>query len=75
MSKRKEYIVYDTVTDLPVCIGNIAECAFAIGVTTNALKCATTRYFKGERCGRYVLYDLQKVIEGGYLEDGEYCED
>ena len=69
---RKEYIVYDTVTDLPVCIGTVYECAETLKVTVGALKSAATKYFNGSRPNcRYIMYDLAKVVEGGYLEDGE----
>ena len=75
-AKRKEYIVYDTKTDLPVCIGNIVECSLALDVAISVLRSSSTRYFNGERLGcKYVLYDLDKLIKGGYLEDGELCED
>ena len=73
--KRKEYIVYDTTTDFPVCLGNIVECSLALGVTPSTLKSTSTRYFRGERSNcRYILYDLDKLIAGGYLEEGDNCE-
>ena len=75
-TKKREYIVYDNKTDLPVCIGNIVECALVLGITPSTLKSTASRYFRGERSDcRYILYDLDKLIKGGYLEDGELCED
>ena len=71
----KEYIVYDNKTDFPVCLGTLNECSQTLGVPKCTLKSTTTRFFNGERAdGRYILYDLDKLERGGYLEDEQLYE-
>lgn len=70
-----EYILYDSNTDLPVCIGKIEECARFANTTPNVLKSAMYRYLSGERgAPRYQLFDLDRLIDGYYLEKEE-CHD
>lgn len=67
--------MYDSTTDLPICIGNIDECAKCLGVKPITLVTTMFRYWKGERgTPRYLLYDIDKVIDGYYLEKEE-CHD
>ena len=77
---KTEYIMYDTETDLPVCIGDIDECARCAGVAPSTLRSNIYRYSVGKGCKpRYEIYDIDKVIDGDYLEEGdeygELCED
>ena len=77
-AKKIEYIMYDSSTDLPVCIGNIDECAKCAGTSPSTLMSGMHRYLTGERgAPRYQLYDIDKVVAGYYLEegdcDGELC--
>lgn len=68
-TKKIEYIMYDSKTDMPVCIGDIDECAKCLNVAPSTLRSAMLRYKTGERgMPRYVLYDIEKVINGDYLE-------
>ena len=67
--KKVDYIMYDTVTDLPVCIGSIEECARCAGTSKATLYSLNHRVKTGERKStRYRLYDIDKVIAGYYLE-------
>lgn len=71
-SVKIEYIMYDSETDLPICVGNIDECARCVGVTQDCLRSAMHRYWSGERgLPRYPIYDIDKVIAGYYLEKEE----
>lgn len=67
--KKIEYIMYDSKTDLPVCIGDIDKCSSYAKVDRATLLSGMIRYFSGERgLPRYQIYDIDKVIAGYYLE-------
>ena len=57
MGKKHEYIVYDTKTDLPVCMGTAIECAEALGITHSALEALKV----------YLITTLEKVLNMKYL--------
>lgn len=80
MGKKHEYIVYDTKTDLPVCIGTAIECAEALGITHSAFRSFKSLFDNNVRESlKYEIFDLDDVINGKYLEEGDYdgelCED
>lgn len=76
MRRKKEYILYDNSTTLPVALGTIEVCAKATGSSPRSLIESNSKLKSGLIPSvRYQLFDLDKVINGYYLEESERVEE
>ena len=64
----REYIIYDVDTDFPVILGTAAECSKFMGISTSTFYSLIS---KGAKPTKYAIYDLDKLEQGYYLEEGE----
>lgn len=70
---KKEYIIYDVKTDLPVFIGGTKECMEFMGATLSTFHTLVSRRKSNPniQADRYEIFDMDMVIEGHYLEEGD----
>lgn len=71
--KAKEYIVYDSATDFPVCLGTVEECSKYLGITAGGFYTLVHNMKKNMSMNpyKYKVYDLDKLEAGYYLEEGD----